>query len=516
MTYQPPSPWSGPELTKRQFLIGSGSVAVGALAARLARAQDGSQDRANWDLIVVGAGTAGIPAAIFAARRGARVLLIEASAQLGGTLHLSTGQMSAAGTKVQKAKGIVDTPQEHFDDVWRISKGTVNPELVRLAVFNAAGAYDWLMDAGFEMIPSHPVKGQAHEPYSKDRYYWGVEQGISILKVLEREIAPEIAAGRVRFLSRTEAKELILGDGGAVVGVITEGEDGRSARHMAKAVLLASGGYAANPEMFERMTGVKHYARMSYPYCQGAGVTMGLAAGGFVRGKENYLCNFGAIMADDEPQSVSVGRFNTYPERRPPWEIYVNAQGQRFVREDEPSVDKREHALLRQTDFRFWIVFDDENFKAAPTPVDGWERSAYEDAFGTRPLFYRAGTLAELAAKAGIDGANLAASVAAYNAGQGSGRDALGRTHMPRPVVKPPFYAIRHQGYSITSTAGLAVDTDLRVIRGDGSVVAGLYAAGELLGTGQLMGRAFCGGMNVMPALTFGQMLGARMIPLTT
>lgn len=503
--------WTKSEITKRQFMIGAGSTAIGLAAAKMAQAAENSK---NWDLIIVGAGNAGMPAATFAAQRGAKVLLIEASAQLGGTLNLSTGQMSAAGTKVQKTKGIVDTPQEHFDDVWKISKGTVNPDLVKLAVFNAAEAYDWLMDNGFDMIPSHPVKGQAHEPYSKDRYYWGVDGGISILKVLEKMIQPHIDAGRITFMSRTEVKELIVGDGKVITGVITQGEDGKAARHMGKSVLLASGGYASNVAMFEQLNGAKHFAQMSYPYSQGQGITMGLAVGGYVRGKEQYLCNFGAIMANDDAQSTAIARFNTYPERRQPWEVYVNVRGERFVREDVPSVDVREHALLEQPDFRFWIVFDDEILKSAPLPIDGWDRAKYEDAFNSEPMFYKAATLDELATKTGVDKAGLVKTIAAYNAAQASGKDALGRAHMPRSIAKGPFYAIRHQGYSITSTVGLAVNNDLQVIRSDGSVIKGLYAAGELLGTAQLMGSAFCGGMNVMPALTYGKLLGQKMIPI--
>lgn len=503
----------GLDLTKRRFIIGAGSTAVGLAAANAAL---GTDDKKPWDLIVVGAGTAGIPAAIFAARRGARVLLIEASAQLGGTLHLSTGQMSAAGTKVQKQKGIVDTPGEHLDDIWRISKGTVNRDLVRLAVDNAAEAYDWLMESGFEMIPTHPVKGQAHEPYSKNRYYWGHEGGVSILKVLEREIQPAIKSGRVTWISKHQAKQLLVGEGGAVTGVVSEGEDGKSTAHLGRFVLLATGGYNSNIKMFEELTGAKHHAQMSYPYAQGQGLTMAVAVGAYTRGKEHYLCNFGGIMAANEPQSQVIARFNTYPERRQPWEIYVNVRGERFVREDVPSVDHREHALLKQPDFRFWIVFDDQMLKDSPHPVEALERADYEAAFNDRPMFYKAETLEGLAAKAGIDSSGLKASVAAFNKGRESKADTFGRIHMPLPIAKSPFYAVRHQGYSITSTVGIAVNNDLQVIRKDGSAIKGLYAAGELLGTAQLMGSAFCGGMNVMPALTYGKLLGGRTIPFTS
>lgn len=505
--------YSARALSKRRFLIGAGSTAVGLAAARFARAAD---DTTTWDLIVVGAGTAGIPAAVFASRRGARVLLVEASAQLGGTLHLSTGQMSAAGTKIQKQKGIVDTPAEHLDDIWRISKGTVNRDLVKLAVDNAAEAYDWLMDSGFDMIPSHPVKGRAHEPYSQNRYYWGTENGVSIVKVLEKELKPEIASGRVTWLARHQAKQLISGAGGAITGIVTEGDDGKSTAHMGKFVLLATGGFNSNVKMFEDLQGVKHYARMSYPYCQGQGHDMALAVGGYVRGKENYLSNFGGIMETDEPQSESYARFNTYPERRQPWEIYVNIRGERFVREDVPSVDHREHALLKQPDLRYWVIFDHEIYQQSPVPIENWDREQYVAAFKDKAMFFTAGSLEELAQKTGVNAAGLAASVAAYNKGREAKKDAFGREHMPLPIAKAPFYAIRHQGYSITSTVGIAVNKDLQVIRKDGSAIKGLYAAGEIIGTSQLMGSAFCGGMNVMPAITYGKLLGSRMIPLTS
>jgi fumarate reductase flavoprotein subunit len=83
---------------------------------------------------------------------------------------------------------------------------------------------------------------------------------------------------------------------------------------------------------------------------------------------------------------------------------------------------------------------------------------------------------------------------------------------MPAPIAKAPFYAIRLQGTSSTSTVGLAINDDLQVIRTDGTVVPGLYAVGELLGSGQLMGSSFCGGMMGTPALTFGRLLGQRLL----
>ena len=133
--------------------------------------------------------------------------------------------------------------------------------------------------------------------------------------------------------------------------------------------------------------------------------------------------------------------------------------------------------------------------------------------FGTHPMFAKADTLAALAKAAGIDAKGLAATVAAYNAGIENGTaDPMGRTHRPLPIKQGPFYAVRVQGTSISSTVGLAVDDGLRVIDGNNKPIANLYAAGELLGSGQTMGDSFCGGMMATPALTFGRLLGQRLL----
>jgi fumarate reductase flavoprotein subunit len=158
---------SGPNVRRRQLLRVASYAAMGAPLARLAR---GAGRNDTYDLVIVGGGTAGMPAAIFAARRGLRVLVLEAAPTVGGTLFLSTGQMSAAGTRLQASKHIVDSPQIHYDDVMRISHGTANAALIRLAVWNAAPTFDWLMDNGFTVLPDHPVLGAGHEPYRERRY----------------------------------------------------------------------------------------------------------------------------------------------------------------------------------------------------------------------------------------------------------------------------------------------------------------------------------------------------------
>jgi fumarate reductase flavoprotein subunit len=491
---------------RRSFVAGvAGAAAAGALAplARTATSQD-------YDYIIVGAGTAGLPAALFASRRGARVLLLDAAGDIGGTLHLSTGQMSAAGTRLQARLGIVDTPQAHYDDIIRISHNTVDPVLTRIAVDEAATTFDWLMDRGFKPLPEHPVLGKGHEPYSQKRYYWGADGGRSILAVLRREFETERREGRIDLQLQTPVTALITDDAGAVRGVRVKSAD-RERTYRGRHILLTCGGYGSNAEMFERLSGYRAYAATGYPYSQGAGIELAVGVGGYVRGRQNYLSNFGSILTDDAIPGRFLARFVVIPQERLPWEIFVNARGERFIREDQQSVDAREQTLLAQPDLRYWIVFDEEMLASAPPGVGGWSREQMREAFGIHKWFQKADDLPTLARNSGIDVDGLVRTVADYNRGVAKRNDALGREHMPRPIIKAPFYAIRHQGHSTTSTVGLAVDGQLRVIRSDGTPIPNLYAAGELLGAGQTQGRSFVGGMMVTPALSFGRILGERL-----
>jgi fumarate reductase flavoprotein subunit len=506
---------AGDDVSRRGFLSILGAAAASLGLSRKAAAAETQQ----WDLIVVGGGNAGLPAAIFAAQRGAKVLIVEAAGILGGTLHLSSAQMSAAGTKLQKSKGIEDSPQSHYDDIMRISKNTADPDLVRLAVFNAAETFDWLMDKGLDVYPEHPVTGTTHEPYSHARYAWGQNLGRSVLKILEADLQPQIDSGRVSVLLGTEVTELIQASDGAATGVVTRNKQGETARHSGHNILLTCGGYASNAEMFERLEGARDYSDVSYEYSQGAGITLGLAAGGYVRGGEHHLPLFGAVLADRDYPSRMIAAVRHFPPNRPPWEIYVNAQGARFLQEDIPSHDAYEHALLAQAEERCWVVFDEAIYKQAPRLVQGGiaGRMKPEDvaeAFETGwPMFYKADSLAELAKRAGIDPAGLSNTVAGYNTAQKNGEDPeFGRQHMPLPVAEPPFYAIELRSWFLTGFAGIAVNKGLQVVRDDQTPIPGLYAAGELLGTGVFMGRSYCGGMLVTPALTFGRLLGESML----
>ena len=466
----------------------------------------------QWDMIVVGAGTTGLPAATFAAKRGGRVLLVEAADRIGGTLHLSSGQVSAAGTRLQAEKGIEDSPEQHLEEVIRISRGTINTKLARLVIFNAAEAFDWMMELGFDVQDQCPSIESAHERYEVARYYWGNDFGLSVLDVLETAMREHEARGQIKVLTGTRVIGLLQDREGVVSGVELVDGEGVESSVAGKNVLLASGGYAANPAMFRRLCGYRLYVNGSYEFAQGDGYDLAVAAGGYLRGRENYLSNFGWLLEDGPYPKEILGRLNTFPESRPPWEIYVNMHGHRFVREDEPSVDAREHALLEQPELRYWVVFDDHIFHNAPPIVYDWSREQMAESFNTREAFRKADSLESLARSIGVSGDALANTVAEFNASVAEGSDGLGRRHLPAQIAKPPFYAIRQQGGSLSSTVGVAVNEKLQVMRPDGAPIPGLYAAGEILGSGQLQGNAFVGGMMVMPCIVFGRLLGQSLV----
>ncbi len=397
----------------------------------------------------------------------------------------------------------------------RISRGTANSAIVRLAVDNAAETFDWLMQEGFEPLPEHPVKGLGHEPYREARYYWGKDGGITIKNVLVPIVEELARQNAVSFRLGHHVTRIVTNDEGGVAGVAATDPDGIEQVFEAGAVVLTCGGYAGNPEMFEALNGYPQYNASPWPFSRGDGLQLGEAAGGYARGHENIFVNFGTLFDTNEFPARMTARIEHFPERRQPWEIYVNVAGNRFVREDIESVDAREMALFHQPDYQYWIVFDERIFREAPPMITGWTHEKMRDAFDRAgPAFLSGDTIVSLAKKAGINAEGLGASVSGYNYGVLIGNDFFGRVHKPLPIVEPPFRAIRMQASAISSAVGLAVDDALRVIRPDGSTIPHLYAAGEILGSSQTMGKAACGGMMVTPAMTFGRLLGQSLIPL--
>lgn len=465
-----------------------------------------------FDVLVIGAGTAGIPAAIFAARRGARVVMLEGSDRIGGTLYVSSGHMSAAGSKLQKARGIKDSAADHYDDVMRISRRTANPELVRLATDNAADTIDWLMENGFEMGPECPVIAYSHEPYLVPRTYWGREKGLSILKVLQRLLDAALADGIIDLRLKSRVTSIKPDPSGTAWQVTFAGAAG-SESLQARNVVLATGGFGGNPELFSRVTNGLPLLSPAPATADGSGLELALKLGGRVQNSDIFLPTVGGVPQDPGGHYVNWDiKTNLTPQHRKPWEIFVNLSGARFVAEDDPSPDSRERALKQQPQLAFWVIYDERIRRMAPPLFPARDAAEVASCFGCHAAYLSAPSIEALAAGCGFDQATFAATVAAYNEGQQSGTDAYGRQYMPAPLGEAPFYAIRHQGVTLRCWAGLAVNAGLNVIDQKGAPFSGLYAIGEIIGGGAMSGDSFASGMSITPALTFARLLGNRLL----
>jgi fumarate reductase flavoprotein subunit len=460
----------------------------------------------TFDLIVVGAGTTGMPAAIFAAKRGAKVLVLESDPEVGGTLHVAMGQISAAGTRVQAAKGIEDSADQHYQDIIDITDGRTTKPFARMAADHSADTLHWLLDLGWEPLPEHPVK-LGHRPYSVARTYWGAENGVSLLKAIRPAFLAAVESGDIALRVGTEVTGLMQDNADRVTGVTAKGADGKTESFTGHKVLLATGGFGAGHDFFKEISGYPLFT-WAWPSCTGEGARMAMKAGAEMWHKDYFIPRWAGVFTPESGDRVE--RISDTTSRRPAWEIYVTAEGKRFVPEDVPEPLAREQALLKVPDLSFWVIYDETIRQDAPAFFDTIDPDKAMGWMGKHPSFVSANTLEDLAAAAGIDPDNFVDTVAAYNAAVDSGNDPLGRKHLPRRIENGPFYAVKHHGAAATTIPGISVNEQFEVIRGDGSAVENLYAAGEILGMGLHSANAFVGGLGLMPALTYGRLLGER------
>ena len=443
-----------------------------------------------------------MPAAIAAADRGLRVALIEAADRLGGALFLSSASISAAGTSIQAAAGVEDDPQAHFADCLRINHGTGDHALIRRWTDGAAAMVEWLVSIGWTCTPEQPVFAPEHELYRTKRTYCSSKRGQTLLEAFVPLIERHRQAGRIALYLDTRFTSFLT-ERGRVCGITARRGDETIALRSPD-VLLTTGGYSASGEMLEQMHG---FAPLRYccPTALGEGLRAAQRLGGVVRFADHALPTFGATRDLGAHSSAWIASA-ILPAMRQPWEIYLNEHGVRFMAEDEAGMDRRERALSNQPGWSFWVVYDQAILDQAPKLLLR-EQDKLERLFATDPDYVVAADLAQLSARCNLPHDAVRRSVDRYNAGQAVGSDMLGRQHMPLPIAQPPFYAVHHYGVSICSAGGLAVNHDLAVVREDGSVIEGLHAAGEVLGSG-FLGHAFLSGSVLSCAITFGRQLG--------
>ncbi len=477
-------------------------------------------DLKGFDVVVVGAGTAGLPTALSRLENGLKVLLLEKSDRLGGTLWITGASISAAGSRLQKAKGIDDSPEVFFADANAIGHGLADEALLRLATRVTGPAVDWLEDLGVDFGDS-PLLGPEHELYGTPRTHYQAERsvegtGVPLLAAMRNGLKPFIDSGTCLVLRGCRATEL-LARSGRVGGCLFETGQRRRHEVEAPAVVLATGGYASNPDLLRRFNGEgAHIVSMAAPTATGAGLLMAERLGAGVSHTEYLPSGLGGIEDPANPGRcllwvlIFVGR-----PTQATGDIWINREGRRFVREDHASNHHKEKALEAQTERIFYAVYDSAMRFGSSGATRQWTLDVEArdiDEFNVK----RADTMEELGEKLGCGPETLRDTVDSYNrcVEIGSGEQ-FGRKSLTHRIEQPPFYAVRARAHMMHAAGGIKVNGDLRVTRDDGSPIGGLYAVGEVFGFARLSGDASVGGMGVGPCFSLGKHLGT-ILPAAT
>jgi fumarate reductase flavoprotein subunit len=455
----------------------------------------------SYDVIVIGAGGAGMSAALEAAAAGASVAVLEAGVRVGGSTALAGGLLFAAGTAQQRTRGIEDTPDAMYADIMAINRETVDPAAVRRLCDEAPRSLEWLMSLGVEFPPerlsSPNGRGtpRAHEP---------VGFGARIAECLDTALS---RAG-VDIACKSRVEHLLTDDEGAVRGVQVGGESIGS-----RAVVIATGGYGANPAWVQRLLPkaarvgdwVWHVGNATN---RGDGIAMAEEAGAPVTGEDSGLLLITPNFAKD------------FEVIGPDWALMINTRGERFATEDGAYWEVAE-AIEAQADSRAFFVFDRQRFEEAkPHPrvlealaagaiTVSWIPRVFEEQLVLGRV-HTSPTLAGLAAQIGVDAGTLEKTVERYTAHAKRGVDPdFGKAAASLKAVEvAPFYAIEIRPAILTVTGGgMPIDADARVLARGGGTIPGLYAAGETVGN--VYGRYYVGsGYAIASSITFGRIAG--------
>lgn len=434
------------------------------------------------DIVVIGAGGAGMSAAIQAAQDGAtNVVILEKMPITGGNTVRATGGLNASQTSYQQRDGIEDSNDLFYEDTMKGGKNLNDPELVRTLVENSAAAVEWVNDIGGDLSVVGQFGGASvkriHRPSDTSAV------GPMLVKTLNAKL-DELG---IPVLLETKATKIIADEQGKITGVEAENEDGSFIINT-KAVVLATGGFGANPDMVVKYAPqLSGFITTNHIGATGDGIEMALELGAGLTDIEQIQTH----------PTVNPNTATMYTEGvRGNGAILVNDDGNRFVNELETR-DVVSAAILEQPNEESWLVFD----TAVRESLSAIEKYINEG------IIVEANTIEELAEKTGINKENLVATMNKYATMQAAGEDSdFGRKSMEVPLTKAPYFAGLAKPAIHHTMGGVKINTQTQVLKEDGSVIPGLFAAGEVVGG--VHGANRLGGNAVADIVVFGRISG--------
>lgn len=493
-----------------------------------ATAEDSTVDA---DVVVVGAGGAGMTAAITAAAEGKSVVILESQSMVGGNSVRATGGMNAGKTVYQdenefgESAGVEKTlktaaekyadnetitalaktvseqwaayqanPTGYFDSVELMEldtmiggKGINDPELVETLCANSADAIDWLDEHGITLHNVSSFGGASvkriHRPVNAEGKT--VSVGSYMIPLLQENCEK---AG-VKMMLDTTATEILTDANGAAVGVKATGASGETVTVNAKAVVLATGGFGANLDMVVKYKPeLKGFMTTNAPGIQGQGIEMAQAIGA-------------ATVDMDQIQIHPTVEANTAAliteGLRGDGAILINEEGQRFI-DEVGTRDVVSAAEIAQTGSYSWLVVD-QAMADASSVIQGYIKKGYT---------VTGSTYEELGKAMGVDAAAFAETMEKWNGYVEAKNDPdFGRTSFANPLNTAPYYAVKVTAGVHHTMGGLKINANTEVLNEKGEVIPGLFAAGEV--TGGVHGANRLGGNAVADFTVFGRIAGA-------
>lgn len=437
------------------------------------------------DVVIVGAGGAGLTAAVKASQAGARVLVLEKMPIVGGNSLKATGGMNAADTQFQAALGITDSGVQAFiEDTLNGGHQINDPALVTTMAENSADAVDWLASIGAELPKVAATGGTVH------KYLHEPADGSAVGSYLIARLSAVCEEAGVTVLLNTEATELVM-ENGAAVGVKAQ-DEAHDYTIKAGAVILATGGFGANFEMMAQVdASLANAVTTNHAGATGDGILMAVAVGADTVDMERIQLHPTVYQETGLLVSESVRSMGA---------ILVNSEGRRFCN-DMSTRDAVSAAELEQSDSGAYIIFDQrivDNLSSTKKYINNG-------------LTVQADTYEALAAAMGLNeeaSAALVQTMATWNAAVATGEDAeFGRNNgMDEDLATAPYYAIRIAPGIHHTMGGLKINPDTQVLDKQGNAIPGLYAAGET--TGGVHGGNRIGGNAVCDFVVFGRIAG--------